>query len=98
MSFKLGVQYKIPIWQFRAGYAHTDQPLVSSEVLLNLLIPDITTNFVSLGASRKLGKQTINFAIVRGLKNSFTGINILDQGQAIELQTDSWIMELAIEF
>jgi long-chain fatty acid transport protein len=98
MSYKLGVQYKIPNWQFRAGYAHTDQPLVSSEVLLNLLIPDITTNFVSLGASRKLGKQTINFAIVRGLKNSFTGINILDQGQAIELQTDSWIMELAIEF
>jgi len=98
MSYKLGIQYKIPHWQFRAGYAHTDHSLVGSEVLLNLLMPDITSDFVSIGFSRKLGKQTLNIALVKGLENSFTGINILDTAQSIELNTDLWMLELAIEF
>lgn len=98
MSYKLGLQYKIPKWQFRAGYAHTDQIVVTSEVALNLLMPDIITDFVSFGFSRDLGKQVINFAIVRGFENSLLGVNGLDAAQAIELKADSWTIEIAVEF
>ena len=98
MSYKLGLQYKIPKWQFRTGYAHTDQVVNPSEVALNLLMPDIITDFVSFGLSRDLGKQVINIAIVRGMENSLSGVNGLDTAQEIELKADLWTIEIAVEF
>lgn len=98
MSYKLGLQYKIPKWQFRMGYAHTDQPVVASEMLLNILMPEITEDFVSVGFSRNLGKQNINFALVRGFNNSLLGYNELDSNQEIEIKTESWMVEISIEF
>jgi long-chain fatty acid transport protein len=98
MSYKLGVQYNIPKWQFRAGYMHTDQPVVDNEVALNLLMPDITTDYASFGLSRSFGKQIINLTVMRGFENSLMGINALDSSQNIELKTGSWLVEIAVEF
>jgi len=98
MSYKLGLQYKIPKWQFRAGYAHTDQTVVDKEVALNLLMPDIINDFASVGFSRSLGKQVINFALVRGFENTLAGNNIMDTKQTIELKSSSWTVEIAVEF
>ncbi|NOR86082.1 MAG: hypothetical protein GQ527_00590 [Bacteroidales bacterium] len=98
LSYKFGVQYKIPKWQFRAGYAHSDHSIVESEVLLNLLMPEITNDYASIGLSRNIGKRVISIAVVKGFKNSFVGYNNLDTAQLIELNTESWTMELAIEF
>ena len=98
MSYKFGLQYKIPKWQFRAGYAHTDQVVMITEVALNLLIPEITTDFISFGFTRDIGEQKLSFAVVKGFNNSVLGINILDKAQQIELTTDTWAIEVAVEF
>ena len=98
MSYKFGIQYKIPKWQFRTGYAHTDQLVMLTEVALNLLIPEITTDFISFGLTRDIGEQKLSFAVVKGFNNSVLGINILDKAQQIELTTDYWAIEVAVEF
>lgn len=98
MNYKFGVQYRIPKWQFRAGYQYSDVTLVAPEFLLNMLMPDATSDYVSFGFSREIGKQWLSFAVVRGFKNSLLGFNGLDSQQDIELTAESWIFEIAVEF
>lgn len=98
MNYKFGLQYSIPKWSFRAGYQHSDLTIVSSEVLLNILMPDIIQNYVALGLSRKIGKQTVNFSLLKGFENSFNGTNGLDNEQLINLTSDMWNFEIAVEF
>jgi long-chain fatty acid transport protein len=98
MNYKFGLQYSIPKWSFRTGYQHSDLTIESSEVLLNILMPDIIQDYVSFGLSRKIGKQTVNFSVIKGFENTFTGINGLDNEQLIDLKSDLWNFELAVEF
>lgn len=98
MNYKFGVQYRIPKWQFRAGYQHSDVVLVAPEFLLNLLMPDVISDYISLGFSREIAKQWVSLAVVKGLKNTLTGLNGLDSQQYIELSAESWLIEIAVEF
>jgi len=98
MNYKFGLQYSIPKWQFRGGFQHSDVVLVAPEFLLNILMPDVISDYVSLGFSRDLGKQNLSFALVRGLKNSLTGLNGLDPQQYIELTSELWMIELGVDF
>ncbi len=98
MNYKFGLQYSIPKWSFRAGYQHSDLTIVSSEALLNILMPDIIQDYVAFGFSRKIGQQIINFSVIKGFENNFTGINGLDKEQFVELKSDLWNFELAVEF
>lgn len=98
MNYKFGVQYRIPKWSFRAGYQHSDLTLADTEALLNILMPDIITDYVAFGLSRKIGKQTISFSVIKGFENVFTGENGLDSKQFIELKSDMWNFEIAVEF
>lgn len=98
MNYKFGLQYNIPKWQFRAGFQHSDVVLVAPEFLLNILMPDVISDYVSMGFSREIGKNTISFAVVRGLKNTLKGLNGLDSQQMIELTAESWMFEIAADF
>lgn len=98
MNYKIGVEYKIPKWSFRAGYQHSDLTLVASETLLNILMPDAITDYVAFGLSRQIGKQTLNFSVIKGFENVFTGKNGLDPEQLVELKSDMWNFEIAVEF
>jgi len=98
MNYKFGVMYRIPKWSFRAGYQHSDLTLVDTEALLNILMPDVITDYVAFGLSRSIGKQTINFSVIKGFENTFTGINGLDNAQLIDLTSDMWNFEIAVEF
>lgn len=98
MNYKLGFQYRIPKWSFRAGYQHSDLTLVEEEVLLNIMMPDVITDYVAFGLSRQMGKQTLNFSVIKGFENTFTGINGLDNAQLIDLTSDMWNFEISVEF
>lgn len=98
MNYKFGLQYRIPKWQFRAGYQHRDVALVAPDFLLNMLLPDVISDYASLGFSREIGKQWLSFAMVRGFKNSLLGFNGLDSQQDIELTAESWMFEIAVVF
>lgn len=98
MSYKIGVQYKIPKWQFRAGFAHSDQSINEDDIVFNILLPEINTDFVSLGLSRKIGKQTVNLALVKSLNTSLIGHNALDSNQEIEISSESLVFEVSVEF
>lgn len=98
MNYKFGLQYRIPKWSFRAGYQHSDLTLVEEEALLNIMMPDIITDYVAFGLSRQIGKQTLNFSVIKGFENSFYGINGLDDAQMIYLTSDMWNFEISVEF
>ena len=98
MSYKLGLQYKIPKWQFRAGYQYRNQVLQNNELLLNILMPQVVQHYIALGLSRQLGKQTINFAVVKGLKNSMEGSNALDNAQQLEITAETLSIAVSVDF
>jgi len=98
MSYKLGLQYKIPKWQFRAGYQYRNQVVQNQELLLNILLPQVVQHYVSLGLSRQLGKQTLNFAVVKGLKNTVEGTNALDNAQILEVSAETLSIAVSVDF
>lgn len=98
MNYKFGIQYKLPKWQFRAGYQHSDVTIVAPEYLLNILMPEVVSDYISFGLTREIGAQKMTFAIVKGLKNTYTGFNVMDDAQFIDLSAESLIFELAVEF
>ncbi|OYT15868.1 MAG: hypothetical protein B7C24_10725 [Bacteroidetes bacterium 4572_77] len=98
MRFKMGLQYHIPKWDFKIGYAYIKPSIVSDEVLLNMLMPDIIQNHISLGVSRMLNDEVLHFALIKGLKSSMTGVNALDLTQEIELEAESWTLAFSVDF
>jgi|GEM_PF-3773431 long-chain fatty acid transport protein len=98
MSYKAGIRYKIPLWQFRAGYQYSSSVLNESDLLLNILMPEVIQHYASVGISRQLGKQTINIAVVKGFKNSIQGINSLDNNQNIEISAESLSIAVSVDF
>ena len=56
---KLGVQYQaMPDLTLRAGFSHGKQPIPSSEVMFNILAPAVVENHFTLGATKKLSKNS----------------------------------------
>lgn len=98
MNYKFGIQYSIPKWQFRAGYQYSDMTIVGTEFLMNIMMPDVITDHVSFGFTRDLGEQSISLAIVKGMKKTYTGINIMDNAQLIDLSAENLLFEIAVEF
>ncbi|NPD84081.1 hypothetical protein HNS38_04885 [Lentimicrobium sp. L6] len=98
MTYKFGIQYSIPKWQFRVGYQYSDLTLIASEFLLNMMMPDVITDHVSFGFSRDIGEQNISFAIVKGFKKTATGFNVMDNAQFMDLTAQNLLFEVAVEF
>ncbi|OZB45659.1 MAG: long-chain fatty acid transporter [Thiomonas sp. 15-66-11] len=72
---KLGVAYAInPSLTVRAGWNHSDNPIPSSQVMLNTLAPGIVKDHLTLGATYTLSPaMELSFDYVHAFKNSVTG-------------------------
>ncbi|MDD5579903.1 MAG: outer membrane protein transport protein [Methylobacter sp.] len=86
--FKLGAQWRQnPSWTWRAGISYGQQPIPSSEVLLNTLVPGVQEFHLTTGFSWAPDKDDeLSFAFMYSPENSVKGPNPLNPGQTIELQ------------
>jgi long-chain fatty acid transport protein len=64
--YKIGVEYRPnDTWTFRAGYAYSDNPVQSADVMLNILAPGVVQHHFTAGATYKFSKKdAIDFAFV----------------------------------
>ncbi len=73
--YKLGVQYKASSdWTLRAGWNHGDNPIPSSQVVVNILAPGIVTDHLNLGFTKAMDKSSdVNFAYSHAFKKKESG-------------------------
>lgn len=96
--YKLGYQLKASenlTW--RLGYSKTDQPIRSSEVLLNILAPGVVEEHYTTGLTWSTGKTgELNFALMYAPEKTVSGPNPLAAGgQNIELSMQQYEVEFS---
>ncbi len=86
--YKLGWQYQPnDLWTVRLGYSHTNQPINSEDIVLNILAPAVVEDHFTVGFTRKLDKNhEINFAAMYAPKVSLDGTNAFQPDQSIEAE------------
>ncbi len=86
--FKFGAQWEPDDqWALRAGYSYTDQPIQSSEVLLNILAPAVIEHHFTAGVEYRINdRHTIQLGGMFAPESDQTGRNPFDPAQKIELR------------
>jgi long-chain fatty acid transport protein len=89
---KLGAQYEYsPDLTLRAGFSHGEQPIPTSEVLFNILAPAVVENHFTLGATKKLSKNSeFSVAAMYAPEKKVSGAPF---GQTIELKMHQFDLE-----
>ena len=83
--------------KFRFGYSATEQPIPSTEMLLNILAPAVIENHITLGYSM-LDEDLKGWEIsaMLALKNPVSGTNTFDSNQTITIEMTQW--EVAVGY
>jgi long-chain fatty acid transport protein len=81
--WKVGVQYDVNRdWTVRAGYSHSESPITSADVTLNIISPGVVKHHYTAGFSYRFGegvdrdpkrRQEVTVALGYHKKNSVTG-------------------------
>lgn len=95
--YKLGYQWEtgsMPDWTWRVGVSHTDQPIGSSEVTLNILAPAVVETHLTAGFTRTLDKTSeYSFSFMYAPSESVAGPNAFDPGQTVEIEMSQFELE-----
>ena len=71
---KLGAQYVVGNWTWRAGLNRGDNPIPSSEVTLNILAPGVVEDHYTFGFTKKMSNTSeVNFAYMHAPSKKVTG-------------------------
>jgi long-chain fatty acid transport protein len=75
--YRLGVAYDVnQAWTVRAGYSWGDNPIPSSQTLLNILAPGVIEQHFTLGATWRLDpKSELSFSYMHAFENTVDGSN-----------------------
>ena len=73
--WKFGGEYRYDKqWTFRAGYNHSDNPIQSRDVALNILAPGVIEDHITLGATYTLPSGgELTMAYMHAFQNTVTG-------------------------
>ncbi|MBK7378023.1 MAG: outer membrane protein transport protein [Ignavibacteriales bacterium] len=64
-AVKFGLMYKLDeTWTILGGYSFNSQPIPESEVMFNILAPAVVQHHITLGLSKLIGSNEINFAMM----------------------------------
>jgi len=106
-AIKLGGQWQYnEDWIFRAGYGYNNNPIQSSQVLLNIIAPAVTEHHLTLGFTRKINESNkINASFLYAPNSSISGPNQFNPAQTITLSMHqyefglswTWILDKEIE-
>lgn len=92
--FKLGIEYAHSSdLTLRGGISYGEQPIPSSEVVFNILAPAVVETHITLGATKKLSKDSeLNLSAMYAPENSVSGTPF---GQPIELSMHQFEFEVS---
>ena len=95
--YKLGYQFETdPNMTWRVGFSYGKQPIPNSEVVFNILAPAVIEEHLTLGFTRKTGKDSeLNFQFMHALENSVTGANPLNPSQNVKLEMSQYEAEVS---
>lgn len=107
--FKLGIEYQYSEnLKLRAGYNHTDNPVHSRDVTINIIAPGVVKDHVTLGFTYGLSKDSeLTMAYMHAFKNSVEGssmFNTWSQGvpagtdKKLQMYEDSLGIAFALKF
>ena len=73
--YKIGVQYMASSqWTWRAGWDHGDNPIPSSQAVINILAPGVVKDHANVGFTRTIDKSSeVNFMYSHAFKNTVSG-------------------------
>lgn len=95
--YKLGYQWETSAdWTWRAGISMTEQPIASSEVMLNILAPAVMETHLTGGFTMKTGKDSeFSLAAMYAPTSTVSGANPMDgpNTQTIELEMTQFEVE-----
>lgn len=81
-AFKFAVEWRYsPVWTFRLGYAHNNNPIGTDDVTFGILAPGVITDHFTGGFSYQVTKNsTIEFAAAYMPSHSVSGIELTGAG------------------
>ena len=73
--FKLGFQYKASGgWTWRAGWNHGDNPIPSSQTVVNILAPGVVQDHLNFGFTKAVDKSSdVNFMFMHAFEKKVSG-------------------------
>ena len=96
---KLGAAYQVnQALTVRAGWNHGDNPIPSSQAMVNVIAPGVIKDHLTLGATYALNQQTeLSFDYVHAFKNTVTGSG-LSQGTSIEMSQNVFGVSIGYKY
>jgi long-chain fatty acid transport protein len=78
--FKIGFEYEYnPLLTLRAGYDHTDNPIRSSDVTVNILAPGVVQDHLTFGLTYKTSnKSELTLSYMHAFSKSVTGPSLFN--------------------
>ena len=72
--YKIGWQWTAnPEWTWRVGFSHTNHPVDSGDIALNILAPAVVETHITFGFEHKMSKNnTLGFSAMYAPKNRFS--------------------------
>jgi long-chain fatty acid transport protein len=89
--WKFGVEYKYSTaLTLRAGYNHTQNPITSSDVTVNILAPGVVQDHLTFGMTYALaGGNELTVSYMHAFRNSVTGTSLLTDFGAPSTTTET---------
>ena len=93
--YKLGYQWTTSAdWTWRAGISQGDQPIPTSETLLNILAPAVIETHITGGFTMKTGDDSeFSFAAMYAPNTTVTGANPFNPSQNITIEMSQYEVE-----
>jgi long-chain fatty acid transport protein len=94
---KIGAQYDMTSWVWRAGLSFGKQPIPGSEVMFNILAPGVMEEHLTFGFTKRIGDHMgFDFSLMYAPEVEVAGVNPLEfpGAQEIVLAMDQWEISL----
>lgn len=100
LVYKLGYQWSTSAaWTWRVGYSHSEQPIQSRDVALNIFAPGVVQNHYTFGMTRNLGSASeLNVSAMYADTQSVSGSSALDPAQNVEIEMTQFELELGYAY
>jgi long-chain fatty acid transport protein len=98
--YKLGYQWSSGAnWTWRAGFSHSDQPVQSRDVALNIFAPGVVQDHYTLGFTRNIGTTSeVSLSAMYADTQSLSGPSALDPAQHVAIQMTQVEVELSYAY
>ena len=94
--YKLGAQYELKEWAFRAGWNHSENPIPGNTLDTYGVMPNFITDHMTAGLSKKFGQSSeLNVALIYGFKASQSWASSTSPGTTYNADATQYAAEIS---